>query len=78
MDRSSPPTGYGDIPAAPARAPFSSAMADVLTEFRPAVVSFHFGLPSMELLARVRAWGAKILFSATTVGGGAVARSARS
>ena len=53
-------------------------MADVLTEFRPAVVSFHFGLPSMELLARVRAWGAKILFSATTVGGGAVARSARS
>jgi nitronate monooxygenase len=31
------------------------------------VVSFHFGLPSAELLARVRSWGAKILSSATTV-----------
>jgi nitronate monooxygenase len=28
------------------RAPFSSEVADVLDEFRPAVVSFHFGLPS--------------------------------
>ena len=36
-------------------------------EFKPAVVSFHFGLPSAELLARVRSWGAKILSSATTV-----------
>ena len=39
----------------------------MLEEFRPAVVSFHFGLPSNELLARVRRWGAKILASATTV-----------
>jgi nitronate monooxygenase len=30
-------------------------------------VSFHFGLPSAELLARVRAWGSKILSSATTI-----------
>ena len=37
------------------------------SEFKPPVVSFHFGLPSPELLARVRAWGAKILSSATTV-----------
>jgi nitronate monooxygenase len=49
------------------RAPFSSEAADVLAEFRPAVVSFHFGLPSAELLARVRTWGAKVLSSATTV-----------
>jgi nitronate monooxygenase len=42
-------------------------MADALAEFRPAVVSFHFGLPSDELLARVRGWGARILSSATTV-----------
>jgi nitronate monooxygenase len=49
------------------RAPFSPEAADVLAEFRPAVVSFHFGLPSAELLARVRALGAKILSSATTV-----------
>src|SRR5215213_1898958 len=51
----------------PARAPFNSEAADVVGEFRPAVVSFHFGLPSAELLARVRAWGSKILCSATTV-----------
>jgi nitronate monooxygenase len=56
------------VPAGPGRAPFSSEVADVLGEFRPAVVSFHFGLPSAELLGRVRAWGAKILSSATTVG----------
>lgn len=49
------------------RAPFSSEAADVLDDFRPAVVSFHFGLPSEELLARVRSWGSKIFSSATTV-----------
>jgi len=55
------------IPAGPGRAPFSSEAADVLDEFKPAVVSFHFGLPSAGLLARVRAWGSKILSSATTI-----------
>jgi nitronate monooxygenase len=55
------------IPAGPGRAPFSSEAADMLDEFKPAVVSFHFGLPSAGLLARVRAWGSKILSSATTI-----------
>lgn len=55
------------IPAGPGRQPFSAAVADVLEAFRPPVVSFHFGLPSPELMARVRGWGAKILSSATTV-----------
>jgi nitronate monooxygenase len=55
------------IPAEAGRAPFSDEAADVLSEFKPAVVSFHFGLPSPELLARVRTWGARILSSATTV-----------
>lgn len=55
------------ITAGPGRFPFSAETADVLDEFRPAVVSFHFGLPSADLLARVRSWGAKILSSATTV-----------
>lgn len=55
------------ISAGPGRAPFSSDVADVLSAFRPAVVSFHFGLPSADLLAQVRAWGSKILASATTV-----------
>jgi nitronate monooxygenase len=55
------------ISVGPGRAPFSSEAADVLDEFKPPVVSFHFGLPSAELLARVRALRAKILCSATTV-----------
>ncbi|HEY2344347.1 MAG TPA: nitronate monooxygenase [Xanthomonadaceae bacterium] len=55
------------IPPGPARAPFDAAAADVLDEFKPAVVSFHFGLPAPHLLARAKACGAKILSSATTV-----------
>lgn len=49
------------------RAPFNEAMCEVLEEMRPAVVSFHFGLPEESLLSRVRATGAMILSSATTV-----------
>ncbi|QRX81667.1 nitronate monooxygenase family protein [Glaciimonas sp. PAMC28666] len=55
------------ISAGPGRSPFSAEIADVLSEFKPAVVSFHFGLPSPDLLARVRSWDSKILCSATTV-----------
>ncbi|NMZ68318.1 nitronate monooxygenase [Pseudomonas peli] len=55
------------IASGPGRLPFSAEMADLLDEFRPAVVSFHFGLPSAELLAHVKACGAKVLSSATTV-----------
>ncbi len=55
------------VPAGPGRAPFSAEFADALAEFKPAVVSFHFGLPSAELLARVKTWGPKIFSSATTV-----------
>lgn len=39
--------------------------------FRPPVVSFHFGLPPVELLKQVRSWGSKVLASATTVAEGA-------
>ena len=55
------------IPAGPGRAPFSGEFADVLEDYRPAVVSFHFGLPPADLLARVKSWRSKILSSATTV-----------
>ena len=55
------------IPAGPGRAPFTSEAADLLAEFAPPVVSFHFGLPAPDLLARVKAWGAFVLSSATTV-----------
>lgn len=53
--------------AGPGRRPFSAESADVIEEFAPAIVSFHFGLPSTELLQRVRRWGAVVLSSATTV-----------
>lgn len=49
------------------RAPFNNAACEVVEEFRPEVVSFHFGLPEKALLDRVKATGAKVLSSATTV-----------
>jgi nitronate monooxygenase len=55
------------IPAGAGRTPFSAEFADALDAFRPPVVSFHFGLPSQDLVARIKRWGAKILSSATTV-----------
>jgi nitronate monooxygenase len=55
------------IPAGPGRAPFDDGMCVVVEETRPAVVSFHFGLPHPTLLARIKATGALILSSATTV-----------
>ena len=57
----------GEVSGGAARAPFSAAAADVLAQFIPAVVSFHFGLPSAELVARVKQCGSKVLASATTV-----------
>jgi nitronate monooxygenase len=53
--------------AGASRTPFSAAAADVLQHFEPSVVSFHFGLPAPELVARVKSWGSKVLSSATTV-----------
>lgn len=55
-----------EVPAA-SRNPFDAGSCALVEELRPAVVSFHFGLPAPELLARVRATGAKLLSSATTV-----------
>lgn len=56
----------GTYPGA-GRAPFNDAYCDALAPFKPAVVSFHFGLPETRLVARVKAWGGKVLSSATTV-----------
>lgn len=56
-----------NIPAGPGRAPFDAEAADLLEGFEPPVVSFHFGLPSPDLVGRVKSWGTKVLSSATTV-----------
>ena len=52
---------------APNRTPFNDEMCDLVEEFEPEVVSFHFGLPEPRLLGRVKALGCKVLSSATTV-----------
>ncbi|MBP2426207.1 nitronate monooxygenase [Bradyrhizobium elkanii] len=49
------------------RAPFDAAFCAVVEELKPEIVSFHFGLPEPKLLERVKATGAVILSSATTV-----------
>jgi nitronate monooxygenase len=58
-----PPTGEGG----PARLSFDAAMADLVDELRPPIVSFHFGLPAPDLVARIKQSGATVLSSATTV-----------
>lgn len=55
------------VPQLPPRAPFDDAMCALMEELQPPIVSFHFGLPQPRLLSRVRATGATILSSATTV-----------
>jgi nitronate monooxygenase len=49
------------------RNPFDENYCALVEKFRPEVVSFHFGLPSPDLLGRVRAVGARVISSATTV-----------
>ena len=49
------------------REPFNSRIAALVAPFAPPVVSFHFGLPSRELLQQVWSWGSKVLASATSV-----------
>jgi nitronate monooxygenase len=58
-----PPTA----PGGGGRGAFDAALCDLVEQLRPAVVSFHFGLPAASLVDRVRATGARILSSATTV-----------
>jgi nitronate monooxygenase len=57
-------------PAAPVptsnRAPFDAEYCSIVEDLRPQVVSFHFGLPEIALLKRVRAAGSIVIGSATT------------
>lgn len=48
-------------------APFGDAVCTVVEDTKPEVVSFHFGLPSPALLARVKKAGCRVMSSATTV-----------
>ena len=51
----------------PSRAPFDETACALVEELRPEIVSFHFGVPAAALLARVKAAGARVWSSATTV-----------
>ena len=51
----------------PQRLPFNDEVANLIEEFTPPIVSFHFGLPSPELVRRIKSWGSKVISSATTV-----------
>jgi nitronate monooxygenase len=60
---------YGAVPGngGPIRLPFDKEMCATVEEVRPAVVSFHFGLPDPALVDRVKATGAVVIGNATTV-----------
>jgi nitronate monooxygenase len=49
------------------RRPFDAETLELLREYKPPVVSFHFGLPRAELLNEMKSWGSKVISSATTV-----------
>ena len=57
--------GPPDTPP-PLRAPFDESMCAVIEEVEPEIVSFHFGLPDPELVARVQRAGALVIGNATT------------
>ncbi|MBC8258224.1 MAG: nitronate monooxygenase [SAR324 cluster bacterium] len=58
---------YNDIPTGSGRRPFNQEAADLLAEYKPPVISFHFGLPEAKLLAQVKKQCAIVLASATNL-----------
>lgn len=49
------------------RQPINQQIIDLIAPYTPAVVSFHFGLPSREIVSQIKAWGGTVLSSATTL-----------
>ena len=49
------------------RLPFTKEHLDILSQFKPKVVSFHFGLPEPSFIEQLKSWGTIILSSATTL-----------
>ena len=45
----------------------TAEMVDVVCDIKPSIVSFHFGLPKIEFIDRIRTTKAKIIATATTV-----------
>lgn len=59
--------GVAESGGGAARRPFDAHICDAIEPFAPPIVSFHFGLPHEGLLRRVKAWGAVVVSTATTV-----------
>jgi len=55
------------LPLQSGSVPFDHEVCAVVEELKPAVVSFHFGLPAPDLVDRVKRAGCKVLSSATSV-----------
>ncbi len=55
-----------DIPDASPRVPFDEAALDTIAEFKPRVISFHFGLPAARYIEVIHAWGGMVFATATT------------
>lgn len=55
------------VGSGPGRAPFSEESLKLMGQFKPAVVSFHFGLPKAQWVQQIKDWGVQIWSSATTV-----------
>lgn len=49
------------------RQPINQQIIDIIAPYTPAAVSFHFGLPSREIVSQIKAWGGTVLSSATTL-----------
>ncbi len=56
-----------DISNTGGRQPFNQETADLISDLKVPVVSFHFGLPNDNLLEKIKNSGAKIISSATTI-----------
>lgn len=56
-----------DLPSTQSQGGMSDALVELLEALRPAVVSFHFGLPSTDAIGRFQRAGIKLLATATNV-----------
>ena len=56
-----------NISSGAGRRPFDAEALALLREYKPPVVSFHFGLPQPDLLEELKSWGTRVMSSATTV-----------
>jgi nitronate monooxygenase len=59
--------GIAGTQPAPQRTPFSAELCALMLELRPRVVSFHFGLPDLAWVEKLKGAGIVILASATSV-----------